>query len=225
MSSTSSTMFSGNDPRAQTAATTLRTRVENEFQQYMTQSKMASGTPCATGCCAKWGDHPDDQAMAAALFGSGNGSIATTDSENMGEMGAIYYLQKQLDTMGVTYNDDNLKVFAGANCFNLVYFHPDPVNPTHAIVLEAKGGNSGLGDRDDGTGTGARVVQGTPNYATTIANVMSDSKATDRNETGDALLQLMGQQDPKVAYIGVRTAYDKATQKVHNPVPIFFKML
>jgi hypothetical protein len=213
-----SSMFSGHEPNAQKQTLAMRQAFLAGLQGFM--KAFASSVPAATSPCIAWGSDSDDQILAADLFSGGH---KTTDSEALGEYGAIYYLQKALAQQGFAYDDNNLRVFSGNGCFNIVYFVPSLKNPQHAIIIEAKGGNSGIGSCKASKASNKKVYQGTKPYAKVIiAKMLACTTNPDRQATGQALTKLMNQTPPLIAYVGVRTAYDKTAQEVHDPVPIFY---
>lgn len=214
-------MFSGDDPPARKTTQSLREQCAADLKAFITNAKFKQAAPSSTTCACDWGDDSDDEEAANDVL-SGT-SINKAAVERLGEVGAIAYLQSAVAVLGFEYKDANLQVFSGNGCFNIVYFHPSAANPTHAILLEAKGGHSGLGYRDDGTGSGKRVQQGSAEYAKVIMGVMAASKNADRAVAGAALQKLANFSPARIAYIGVRTAYDAVKQQVHNPVAIFYK--
>jgi hypothetical protein len=131
--------FTGNEPNAQAKTKQNRLACEQEFINFC--KPMPKGPPQAALPC--FGSDLDEQNMATKVI---NGKpVSKTDVEALGEMGAIYFLQKHLAENYIQYDDAGLNIFAGANAFNLVYFHPPRPNEKTAFIIEAKGGNSQLG--------------------------------------------------------------------------------
>jgi hypothetical protein len=207
--------FFNTDPPAQKATLQSRQQFTNDFSTFVSSQYPASATPVAPGCT--FGQDPDDVTVAQNLFASS--PISTTDSEALGEQGAIAYLQATLEQQNVEYDDSCLHIFAGAHAFNLVYFDKPLPNATKAIILEAKGGNSGCGTRQ--SATGATVTQGTIAYAKDVIGAMKQSSASDRSTVGTALSTLANANNGSISYVGVRTKYNKSAQSVYDPVPFF----
>lgn len=210
-------MFSGKNPNAQKKTRARWTACGNDFTTFIKKNLPASAPAAAITC---WGSEPDEAAAAQNVVG--NALRTNQDVERLGEAGAIYKLQEHLAHNGVTYDDDNLYIFDGANAFNMVYFDPAPPNATTAIILEAKGGDSTLGERWDIVQQN-RVKQGTAAYADTIIKVMKNSSDSDRRLVGLELAKLQGGK--KVGYVGVQTKYDKKAGLVSEPVIIFAEAL
>jgi hypothetical protein len=212
--------FPNTPPKAQSATVTARQQYLAHFEKFIKANFGASPVAVVLPCA--FGGDPDEQAIGDDIINSA--PVSTTDSEALGEMGAIYYLQSELGLQSVVYDDNALNIFAGAHAFNMVYFDAPPPNATRAIIIEAKGGNSQCGSRKDPL-TGAKVTQGSDAYADVIIRSMSASKAPDRRKVGMELAKLQGKNPPQIAYIGVRTKYDMQKQEVYDPVPIFYQEL
>jgi hypothetical protein len=211
-----SSPFVGTPPPAQKKTLADRTNLQAKIKGFLAKQlpKLAPGPHVK---CPAFGSDQDEQDVADDILNAAK--IDTKDSEELGELGAIFYLQNLLSSMKIEYDDTCLHMFSGANTFNIVYIHPDINNPTTILVIEAKGGNSGLGDRLDPT-TLATVTQGTPEYLNAEAEVMKASNDPTKRAVGKAILKLM--KTNQVAYFGVKTKYDKNKGIVYEPVPIFY---
>lgn len=206
-----SMLFTGQAPNAQKKTKARWQACLNDFAGFIAKNLPAS-VPSSTISCL--GDESDEE--DAALNVVANPHRTNHDVELLGEAGAVWQLQAALAKMGVDYDDDNLYKFDGANAFNMVYFDPAPPHATTAIILEAKGGNSVLGERWDSLKLN-RVKQGTVAYAQTIIGAMVNSADARRAAIGAELAKLAGTK--KVGYIGVQTKY--AGGMVSDPVIIF----
>ncbi len=226
--------FSGTEPGGQKKTLSARAQSAAEMDGFV-GSNFSSTPPGAPVCGCAFGSTPAQVAQAAALF-SGP-SIPTQVSEAVGEMGALHVLKETLAARGQAFDPSLLHVFAGANSFNMVYFDAKPPNATSAIILEAKGGSSTLGSRNNIARNG-RVRQGTPAYANTLIQVMSQTKAKgakgdERRAVGKQLRRIQNNRkaamaaqpgtpvESKILYAGVATKYDKSRKLVHDPVLIF----
>ncbi len=89
--------------------------------------------------------------------------------------------------------------YGGSRATNLVYFDGHKL-----IIIEAKGGGSGYGERLSNLNPGARIPQTHPQYPRGVAVDMSKSKLPDgRNDVGDLIEDFYSTN--QVEYVGVRT--------------------
>ncbi|NUP09431.1 MAG: hypothetical protein HOW73_25540 [Polyangiaceae bacterium] len=133
------------------------------------------------------------------------------DIEELGMAGAKYYLAAQFLHKNISDSSSSSSSstsghyisFSGANTVNI--FYKDPVTGK-VYVLEAKGGNSGLGSR---TGVyvkpGTALTQGTLDYLEDVANAMVNSGVPAKVAAGNDILNAIA--SGKIEYIGVQTKY------------------
>ena len=209
--------FSGTEPKAQAKTQLTRTQSQKAFTTFVSTGFPAA-TTTQTACI--WGADEDEEDPAVALMNAKPGTNVNVISEELGEAGAVFTLQDLLRKQGLEYDDDNLHVFNGANTFNMVYFDKTVSLATRAVIIEAKGGNSGLGTRQDPL-TGATVKQGTPEYVDVIVNILAGHKNAKKQNVGQKLKALIANGQGDVLYVGVQTKYDKNKQIVYDPVFIF----
>lgn len=211
-------VFKSTQAPAQKKRQQTRTQGQADFDNFVTVQFPAAAAATTAPC--PWGQ--DDEAMDFADIVSPASSTQDrrAASERMGEEAAIVVLQDTLAQNNIEYDDTNLRVFSGANTFNMVYFHPDATNPSAAIVLEAKGGSSQCGSRTDPV-TGAVVRQGTSAYLQVEAAVMASSTDPDKQAAGQKLQQLLAQNNGSVLYTGVRAPYNRQKGVAYDPEIIF----
>lgn len=198
--------FANSDPNAQTATKTRRTTALTAFETFAKTEFPQATLPQATTIPC-FGSDTDEQQIAQSIFASP--TVATTDSETLGDLGGIYTLQKILAEQGRVYDDSKLHLFVGANTFNQVYIEGSLTNPTSAIVLENKGGTSQLGSRTDKL-TNTIVTQGTAAYFDVEVRLMMNAKGhSQKNSVGLALQMLRQKRPSKIAYAVVRTQYKR----------------
>ena len=198
--------FTNTDPNAQAATKTRRATALTAFETFAkAESPQAAAPQAVTVSC--FGSDSDEMQIAQDIFSSP--TVATTDSETLGDLGGIYTLQKILAEQGRVYDDSKLHLFAGANTFNQVYIEGPLSNPTSAIVLENKGGTSQLGSRTDKV-TNTIVTQGTAAYFDVEVRLMMNAKGhNQKNMVGQALQMLRTKSPSKIAYTVVRTQYKR----------------
>lgn len=145
-------------------------------------------------------------------------------SEQIGELGGLQYLRettgRNIDLLRPTANADvadlrglmdagqpwpHAIAFGGSRATNIVYF-----DGRKLIVVEAKGGGSGYGDRRgsvivDPTRSDGRIDQTHPEYPYDVAADMKKNSSLNdgRNEVGDLIQQAYG--DVTLEYVAVRT--------------------
>lgn len=76
-------------------------------------SSFSTVSPTTPVCPCSFSTERTHVAQATTLFGGS--SMSTTDSETMGEMGAVHLLKENLAAQGKTFDPTNLHEFAGAN--------------------------------------------------------------------------------------------------------------
>ncbi len=209
--------FSSSEPNAHKKTQLQREECAEEFEDFLSigfPAAKGTKTPC------KWGSDFDEQAPADEIMNASAGTNVNVISEELGEAGAVYTLQEMLKSLGLNYTDTNLIVFNGANTFNMVYFDKPPPKATRAVIIEAKGGNSQLGTRQDPF-TGATVSQGTEEYMDVIIKILASHKDPTKSAVGKQLQKLASAANEDVLYLGVQTKYDKKNQVVFLPVCIF----
>lgn len=214
-----SSSFSQTEPKGISSTTADRVKWAKDFSDFIKQQMPPDPAAAALPC---FGSDSDEQMIGQRVLT--NTPKVKKDVEQLGEMGAIFYLQNKLADNKADYDDDALRIFDGAHAFNIVLFDKPPPYATRAIIVEAKGGESHLGPRLDFNKT-AYVTQGSTAYADTIIKVMKNSKDSKRRDAGNMLDTLVGKTPPSVAYVGVQTKYDQVKAVIYEPVPIFFNTL
>lgn len=151
-------------------------------------------------------------------YASGDTATRKALSEQLGERGGQQYLSETtgrpvgilrpatdadvaplLDRVDQGQAWPHAVAYGGRNATNLVYFDGDKL-----IIIEAKGGGSGYGDRGSNLYDGRRILQTHPSYPRDVAVDMSGSPKTDgRNDIGDLIERFYKAE--RVEYVGVRT--------------------
>ncbi|MBL8483165.1 MAG: hypothetical protein JNJ60_13275 [Rhodocyclaceae bacterium] len=213
-------MFTGNQAPAQSKRRATRAQNEDDFMDWVDAELPQAPPKAVLNCPQTWGQEEEADDVDVLLDPTSTKHEKIEASEQLGETGAIYLLQKVLYDNGVHYDDDNLRVFHGANTFNIVYSHPNVKNPTRIIVLEGKGGSSQCGSRTDPR-NGKTVWQGTQKYLDAEAYVMSCSSDADKRRAGQNIAKLMQKNQGAVQYVGVRAPYNAKRGEAYDPEVIF----
>lgn len=149
-----------------------------------------------------------------------NGNTATRRAvaEQLGERGGLQYLSdatgRPVGVLRPTTDADvaplldlvdqgrawsHAVAYGGSRATNLVYFDGQKL-----IIIEAKGGGSGYGERWSNLYDGMRMSQTHPEYPRDVAVDMSNSGLRDgRNDIGDLIEDFY--DGSRVEYVGVRT--------------------
>lgn len=206
--------FTNTEPNAQKKTKKRRLNSLTEFTTFVTSKFPARKKKAVAMSC--FGGDSDEQQIAQDIYSSP--TVATTDSEALGDAGGIYLLQKILEDQDLEYDDSQLHLFSGANTFNLVYIDGPLSNPKSAIVLENKGGTSQLGSRTD-KATGTTVTQGTAAYFDVeVALMLRAKNHLQKNQVAAALQALRALPTAEILYAVVRTVYKKKTKTVTKTV-------
>jgi hypothetical protein len=168
-----------------------------------------------------WQDMQDILDIAASQRSAAEKQALKELSEELGEQAALFVLHSELEKAGAEFDESRLALFSGANVFNLVYIDPNGA----IIVIEAKGGKSQCGERQNPgfpyNGLPQTVKQGTPEYLKVEAQVMKCSSDPNVKAVGKLILNSLSKTPPVVRYIGVRAPYSSDGQKLYNPEMIF----
>jgi hypothetical protein len=134
-------------------------------------------------------------------------------SEELGNEAAKNHLRNHL---GRDIPDGDFKTFSGPHTVNLYY---KDASTGKVYVMEAKGGNSQLGERIGRHGDlkGLKLKQGTPSYLEDVAKQMTVNGAKDPDKIAAGRDILSAMRKDNYEYIIVRGAYD-SNAPLGNPI-------
>ena len=94
------------------------------------------------------------RAIAAAQRTAADRQLLKQASEDIGDAGGVFILQRLLEKANIPYEDRCFLPGAGSNVFDAAYIYPTVAAPIFGVVIENKGGTARLGTRAKTDATG-----------------------------------------------------------------------
>jgi len=218
---------SGRKATKEAAAKSARKRALKRYHLVRVRPKPTAFTPCQkeNRYNKSWPITPAYVATSSIKFALATGHSTIQQVENLGELGAKWYIANQVvrkiipDNDDAAYKADTFCTFSGAHTFDIVYV--DSVTG-HVYVIEAKGTQQGsaahLSTRQNGK------TQGNWDYLAEVADEMEQSTDAMKAAVAAKIKSAYQAQNGKLHYIGVHTTYPGGTSATPNkPTELFSK--